>query len=191
MSFSDLGYVRDIIGRFGWLDTRLPDAMYWVAIAVVLIWMVSRWVGASGRERWAVGAAVATLFFTPLVVGLFRSPYMQGRYLFPVWCTAMLVLGASAGSWRPRTWQRRVSTPIGVLWGMVQVTAWYVTFRRHAVGVDGPWAAWAWDHWSPPIIGTGGALVLCVISVVVTAWVVHALCRDVRGTARNQRTNLV
>ena len=189
-SFRDLGYVRDIIGRFGWLDTRLPNAVYWVAIATVLIWVVSRWIDASGRERWAAGVAVVALFCAPLIIGLFRSPYIQGRYLFPVWCAAMLALGSSVNTRRAGSWRRHFHAPIGLLWGIVHITAWYVTLRRHAVGIDGPWAAWAWDHWSPPVIGTAGALVLYVISIVIVAWVVHTLCRDVRGAARNQRTSL-
>ena len=186
VSFRDLGYVRDIIGRFGWLDTRLPDAAYWVATAAVLIWMVSRWMDASGREQWAAGAAVAALFFTPLVVGLFQSPYMQGRYLFPVWSTAMLVLGTSVDAHRPQCWRNYVPALIGLLWGAIHITAWYVVFRRHAVGINGPWAVWLTDHWSPPIIGTTGALVLAFAGSVTAAWNFSTLSREVAERTPHQ-----
>ena len=176
-SFTEFSYIKDLIGRFGWLDTRLHSFHYIAAMLIVLLFVVVACVGAHAVQRWAIGVSVVAIFVSPVIVGLFRSPYMQGRYLFPVWCAALLAASATA---LPERLQRHVRYGALILWGGwggVHVLAWYVTLRRHAVGIDGPSAIWDWHAWKPKIVGLSGAAIaalsVVVVGTIATARLAH------------------
>ena len=189
-SFLELTYLRDLIGRFGWLDTRLPNVVYWLVIIAVFVWVASRWMEANAPERWAAGLSIVAIFCAPLIIGIFRSPYMQGRYLFPVWCTAMLVLGATSVQHRTTRWHRVLGIPVVLVWPAVHVVSWYVTLRRHTVGIDGPLVFWRWEDWSPPVIGIAGALLCATMTATIVAWALFSLARRVPNGCEPRRSSL-
>jgi len=166
-SFTELSYIKDLIGRFGWLDTRLHSFHYIAAILMVLLFVMVACIGAHAVQRWAIGVSIVAIFVSPVIVGLFRSPYMQGRYLFPVWCAALMAAAVTA---LPERLRRHVRYGVPILWGAwggVHVLAWYVTLRRHAVGIGGPSTIWDWHAWEPKVVGLSGAAIAAVSVVIV------------------------
>jgi hypothetical protein len=163
----DMNYIKDLIGRFGWLDTRLHQSHYLAAMLIVLLFVIAAWIGARGDQRWAIGVATTAVLVAPIAVGLFRSPYMQGRYLFPVWCGAMVASSAVALPNRLSVHVRRGAPLMWGAWCVVHVVAWYVTLRRHTVGSEGPIAVWDWHRWEPEILGLTGSLFAATCAVAV------------------------
>lgn len=154
----DQGFVyRQQIGNFGWLDTKLPPAVYdvWTLLLgglVVVALVRGRW-----RNRAAMVVAFAAVFAAMMLMGfvafeIYGFPASLGRWVLPV---SVLIPLLAAGTVRSTAWLRRLAPPLvaagAVVIAVVHGLAWYVNAHRHAVGSRGPWFFASAHDWSPPL----------------------------------------
>lgn len=159
------GFVLNMVGQFGWMDTPLEG---WVLMAfaagsafVVLAALAAgRW-----RERAGVLAVAAATFALPVVVHASQAHFLgfiwQGRYILPVAIgvpvLAAFVLHRRAqdvpAAWLPgvRRIGVRVAVVVGSLLAFVQLAAFLENLHRYVNGEDGGWFSLAPDAWLPPV----------------------------------------
>ncbi len=178
-SVADLpGIGRDLVGTFGWLDTRMPNLAYgtWALMLLALVGLAL--LRASGRERLVLLAVPLGLAAVSVAIsaGILRQNGfgLQGRHvlalaiMLPI--LAADVVADKAGSVRERP--RPLLLGLAVPAMAVQAVGWYSNARRAAVGTDGP--VWFLGHsrWSPP--GTwillGAVVALATVAGVAAAW---------------------
>ena len=102
----------------------------------------------------------------------------------------MLVLGATSVQHRTTRWHQVLGIPVVLVWPAVHVVSWYVTLRRHTVGIDGPLLFWRWEDWSPPVIGIAGALLCATMTATIVAWALVSLARRVPNGCEPRRSSL-
>lgn len=170
------GYLAQAVGVLGWLDSPIGEEAVWVALViagfVVLLGMVSD----DRRAAWATVLGLAGLLVSPVVVGMVRFPYLQGRYLLPVWvATAVLAGAASAkGDSGPRL-DRRATRLVLTIWALIHLLAGIQNLRRYAVGRSGTWNFLFDAEWSPPTMPNVVAVIAYVAATVAAAagvWIV-------------------
>lgn len=171
--------LEEMVGIFGWLDTRSPGFNYVVwALAIGALVGLTLAV-ATGRFVRALVAATAATLILPVIlesVGAGTAGLIwQGRYTLPLAVGIPLLAGLGIGS-------NPAQSPVGrrlpvILVGslaLAQVAAFVQTLRRYSVGLKGVLWFFPEAHWEPPI----PALVLIVVFAlaVVTAlwWIVLA-----------------
>jgi hypothetical protein len=168
---------EQMIGMFGWLDTRPPSLVLlgWTAAIALLVAL-----GATlGPRRIVVAAGVLAVGTVVVYVGIEGSvlrengPIFQGRYLLPLAMGVVLLAGRGidegAGALRERLWPM-----LWILVGLVVsahfVSIWF-TARRFAVGIEGPVWFLGTERWQPAI-PQGMALAVAVAALVgLVAWV--------------------
>lgn len=179
-SFADLpGVGRDLVGHFGWLDTRMPTAAYlvWAAMAVVLLAVAV----AVGTARQRVVLCVLPLAGVVITVavsaGLMRQNgfSVQGRHVLAFVVMVPLLAGeviaANAGRLRR----------LGATWWLlgfavpalaIHAVGWFTNARRSAVGTNGPIWFLGRSRWSPPGSWTlwGLVVALAVAAGVAAGW---------------------
>jgi Predicted membrane protein (DUF2142) len=173
---------REMIGVFGWLDTRMNHWMYLLWTALLVGFLVLAFSSARGRQRWALLAGLTA----PLAVGAVASLYfnpdvarVQGRWLLPVAVALPMIAGEIL--WRNPTTAVRVRLPwvaggVAVLLAGIQLEGWYASARRQAVGVLGPHDFITRDLpdlWRPPggwvpwsILALAGAIAIAVFGLM-------------------------
>jgi hypothetical protein len=174
----------ELIGKFSYLEYRLPSAIYvaWFAFGFAAIWLALRISGR--RERIALVAATAFAFVFPVAMWLgavrFTGFGLQGRYVLPVLVAVPLLAGELVYRHRDRltpTTRRVLARRLPVAIGVLQLLAFWFAARRVAVGTDGPVLFPGSAEWSPP----GGW----------PLWIAFALagsaCIATAGLARGER----
>ena len=148
----------ELIGKFGYLEYRLPWIAYvaWFAAGFALV-AVALW-ASSRRERIALAAAVAAAVLLPMLIWIYairQTGYgLQGRHVLPLLVAVPLIAGdlirahASALSTRLR---RGLLVAIPPVLGAVHFLAFYSAARRAAVGTDGPAFFIGDAGWTPPL----------------------------------------
>jgi hypothetical protein len=159
----------ELVGKFGYLEYRLPAIAYlaWFAAGLVLVAVALR--AASGRERLAVAAALAAALVLPMLLWIYAIRQtgfgLQGRHVLPVLGVVPLMAGelirAHADAIGERL-KRLLLTWIPPLVGAVHLVAFYWAARRAAVGADGPLLFLGDSGWSPPL---GWAVWLAVAAI--------------------------
>lgn len=175
--FRRVGY--ELIGVFGWLDTRMPPTTYTVWTTMVVATVTLALLVGSWRQRVVLvllvpGVVVATLL---VAAGLMRQNGfdVQGRHVLPM---AMLVpLFATAvltqnGARLLDLWPRRLMLWFAVPVAAVQAVGFYVNARRYAVGIGGPLNFLGPAEWRPP---GGWAMWLIVVATGAVSIVVAAV----------------
>jgi uncharacterized membrane protein len=107
-TFRETGFFffQTIIGRFGWVDTPLPDWYYYSAIAVLVL----AWLAPGNSRPYFVPAITGVFTFTLMLIGIAAALYaswtvvgkmtidgLQGRYILPV----LPLLGWAAPVYNP------------------------------------------------------------------------------------------
>lgn len=176
-------YIYEMFGVFGWKDTIIGDeallfgaALYGFVVLVALIGTCRRLVVSSF-------AALAALLLSPVVIGLFTFPYVQGRYLFPVLAALMLLAGTSASFGDTGAkFESRATLVVISGWAVIQLVAGLQNLRRYAVGRFGPWDFVFDAEWHPDTMPNAAAVVaLCValaISITALVMVHREVSRD-------------
>jgi hypothetical protein len=148
----------ELIGKFGYLEYRLPAAAYvaWFAAGFVLLALAAR--VARGRERTALAGVVVAAVLLPMLLWIYAIRQtgfgLQGRYVLPALVVVPLIAGdlirahASALGARLR---RGLLTWMPPLLAAVHLLAFYWAARRAAVGTDGPLLFLGDPGWSPPL----------------------------------------
>lgn len=180
-SFGELpGVGRDLVGHFGWLDTRMPALAYltWAAMALVLLALALR-VGTRRQRVLLCAVLLGTVVVTVLIsAGLLRQNgfRVQGRHVLAFAVMAPLLAGdvLAGGAGRPgRTYRRWFALGFAGPALAVHAVGWYANARRSAVGADGPVWFVGLSRWSPP--GTWALwsvlVALGVMAGVGAAWV--------------------
>jgi hypothetical protein len=180
----------ELIGKFGYLDVKLPLVLPVLWFALVIGLCVGACIVAQRlRERLLIIAAVAgALVLPPVFYALLIRPTgygLQGRQVLAALVIVPLLVGELSYRHRDR-WPAAIEVyllPV-VLVGVaiVQVGAWWVDAGRFASGSDGPVWFPAHAQWAPP---TGWALWVAAVLLAGIALVVGALtsARQNRGTA--------
>jgi predicted membrane protein DUF2142 len=148
----------DLVGRFGYLETRVPllAIVTWFALVGVLV-ALALWLG-SRRERVVLAVTTLGALVVPAAFWLIWYRHtgfdLQGRHVLPVMVVVPLLAGEIA-------WRRRERLGAQVAWllpvvslgaaGVIQLVGWWTYARRSAVGVDGPLWFIGDAAWSPPV----------------------------------------
>ena len=90
------GYLSQVVGVLGWLDSPIGEEALWVAL-VIAGFLVLVGIGSDNRRAaLATTLGLIALFVSPVVIGMIQFPYLQGRYLLPIWIGTAVLAGAAA-----------------------------------------------------------------------------------------------
>ena len=123
--------VKQMVGVFGYLDTRMPTAAY-VTWGVAIIAAASlAYLVASTRQRWGLTIAFAASLTTPAILLAAFARHtgfgVQGRHVLPLAVTVPLLIGSILGSRSAllaRLRPRYFVSLIAIVVGGVQWVAW-------------------------------------------------------------------
>lgn len=171
--------ISEMIGWFGWLDSPMTGASFLILMCLLSLVLL---VGILGGERVHARTAAVTLvalLFCPVVIGAIRYPYVQGRYLLPLWVGCMLTVGSAlAESDLPGVFLKRLfKLSIGVM-ALIQFFAFAQNLRRYAVGRTGTWKFYDHANWHPPMMSNLVALELALVAIVVSLVGVRILVKS-------------
>lgn len=187
------GWLREMVGILGWLDTELPGVVYRSWYAIVIGALVIALLRGSWRERGVVVALSALTVLIPLTLVTRQAKILgvvwQGRDTMPLAAGALILAVAVAGAparQRARRARERVSartrqllrqyTLVGVIGvvGLANIFSFYTNLRRYAVGRYGPKLFFLHHSgWSPPT----GQLATLVFFTVITSALAGVLMR--------------
>lgn len=147
----------DLVGKFGYLEVKLPVVVPILWFALVLALFVTACVVCQERERLVLTLVLAVALVGPVIFyALLLRPTgfgLQGRHILPILIVVPLLAGEAvttySGSVRTG-WLLALAMMIPAATGIMQLMAWYVNAKRYAVGGSGP--EWFLSHaaWSPP-----------------------------------------
>ena len=172
--------VRDLVGGFGYLEFRLPVAVYLLWFALVAVVAIAAVRAGSRRERNGVLAAGALACIVPvsvwMVFGRAVGIGINAREYMPVLVAFPMLAGEVVYRNRDRL-SRATAVSLATLAPLaaaVQFVAWYLNGRRAAVGTSGPLLFLSDPEWQPPLgwlpwIAVAGCGVLLLASTSVTS----------------------
>ena len=168
------GYLQQLVGVLGWLDTPLPFPTY-VAFAVVAAFLVVTTVCfAHPRVALAAVGLCVLVVVVPLAIGTLRYPYFQSRYMVAL--AVGLPLVAALGiterlESRGWSWPRRPLWVLLPMLGLAQVLGFAQMLRRFSAGTTGDWWIFTTPRWTPPY-GSLTALVVAfaIVSAALYVW---------------------
>jgi hypothetical protein len=178
--FAGLGdlqyYLLSVMGWFGWLDSPMTNETYMVATVVLGTAIMVAIAGASGVHLRGVLLCLLAVLAIPVVIGMVRYPYFQGRYLLPLTVGLFMLSGIalSEAAFVPRTTSRLILILLS-LWAGVHFFAFAQNLRRYATGVRGSWNIIQNSVWSPPVFGNAVALLFAAGSIALSGTVVWKL----------------
>ncbi len=164
------GYLSQVVGVLGWLDSPIGEEALWVAL-VIAGFLVLVGIGSDNRRAaLATTLGLVALFVSPVVIGMIQFPYLQGRYLLPIWIGTAVLAGAAAarGDTGPRFDRRATRLVLGV-WAIIHLIAGIQNLRRYAVGRSGSWNFLFDAQWNPPTMPNAVAVAAYVGTTVLAA----------------------
>ncbi len=156
-SFGKSGEIlREMVGIFGWLDTRAPGITFFIWVLALGGIAVLALALASKRFVWALLAATAATVILPVIIEVAGAGeaglIWQGRYSLPLAVGVPLLAGIGvASSTRSLDVSRRLAWVIAVALAVAQSLAFTQALRRYAVGADGPLWFFSSARWEPPV----------------------------------------
>jgi hypothetical protein len=148
----------ELVGKFGYLEVKLPLIIPVVWFALVLTLLGAAGVAGSLRERLVltavviVGLGVPVVFYAVIVRR--TGGGLQGRHVLALLVAVPLLAGEALYRNRERAMNgglRFLTIAIPVAVAVMQATAWYVNAKRYAVGGSGPTWFLSSAAWSPPV----------------------------------------
>ncbi len=101
---------------------------------------------------------------------MIRFPYLQGRYLLPIWiATAVLAGAAAARGDTGARFDRRATRLVLAIWAAIHLVAGIQNLRRYAVGRSGSWNFLFDAEWNPPTMPNSVAVAAYVGSTLLAA----------------------
>lgn len=165
--------LQESVGVFGWLEVRLPLAVYLIWIFGVLLFIALAVIFGSGKFAIAPIVILAAAIFLQ-TAGEFRTVgelgfMWQGRYTLPILVGVPLVSALAISRANPAMAVSRLSKWIGgvLLWAALCLS-FFQTERRYMVGSEGPLRIWEVQSWHPPI---PVLLLLIGFSVSAALWI--------------------
>ncbi len=170
------GWTLQMVGVFGWLDTRSPILTYvvWFVIVAFLVVLASQC--ASARRAGALMLLIVAVVVVPIVISYGEAHRLgilwQGRYTLPLAVGVPLVSAALAErSALVRRWRTRTAVALSIGMGVAYIAAFLEALRRYAVGVNGP-IDFLDGKWSPPLGLLGAAFAGVVPMIALLAGIV-------------------
>lgn len=171
-------YLRQMVGVFGWLDTRSPQLSYylWIGIVFAMVGFVA--VASKLRTSAPLLLTVAVTLTLPLIelpnAATSGLPW-QGRYSLPVAVGIPLIAVVLIDPLARRIpgFSRRTIAAIATAVGIGNVYAFYWALRRYVVGGDRGFNILTGGAWQPPL----GSAALLVVMVVFAAAAVFVAVR--------------
>ncbi|MGD9702323.1 MAG: DUF2142 domain-containing protein [Acidimicrobiia bacterium] len=183
--------LEEMIGIFGWLDTRVPSGVV-ITWLVVLGLLTGLALLAGEHRRLAVlsGLAVAAVV-VPVVMevqGVDAVGFIwQGRYSLPFALGVPLLAARAiegpvlAGA--PPAVRRRIALVVTLASALACGVAFYQALRRYTVGASGPIQLWDGASWQPPL-PAWTVVVIGVGTHLMAGWWLYVLAtRETRETA--------
>jgi hypothetical protein len=169
--------LHQMVGVFGWLDTRVPGATFFFWLLALGGLAALALAFASARFAWSLLAAAAATVVLPVLVEAFgarEAGYIwQGRYSLPLAVGVPLLAGIGiGGAEAARGLGRRVPMILAVGLAAGQVLAFAQGLRRYAVGADGPVWFFGDARWEPPVPSPLLILLYGVVVAVTLWWIV-------------------
>jgi MFS family permease len=172
------GYLSQLVGVLGWLDSPIGDEAYLAFLVIAGFVVMSGLVSDNRRRALSTGLGLIGLLLAPVIIGMIRFPYLQGRYLLPIWIGMTIAAGAAAaaGDTGERFERRATQLVLGV-WAVVHLVAGVQNLRRYAVGRSGSWGYVFDSEWQPPTMPNFVAVVLFVVTTATALVGVFAALR--------------
>ncbi len=175
------GWLLQVVGVFGWLDTRSPLLTYVLWFAVVGLLVVLAALRAGARGAGVLALLLAAVVVVPIVISYGEAHRLgilwQGRYTLPLAVGVPLVsVALLAGSTSLAPLRQRAAVVLSVGIGVADIVAFLEALRRYAVGVNGP-IDFLVGKWHPPLGLLGSAVAGCVLIVLMLVGVVFEACR--------------
>jgi hypothetical protein len=173
-------YLLQAVGVLGWLDSPIGEEAF--LIAMILAGFVALLGLTSVHRRLALstGLAIVALLVTPVAFGLVRFPYLQGRYLLPIWVGGMVIAGAAAARADVGArFDRRAAQIVLGGWAVVHLVAGVQNMRRYAVGRSGSWNFITDADWHPDTMSNAVAVLAYVAAIAVAVIAFAVLLRGV------------
>lgn len=147
----------ELVGKFGYLEVKLPLIIPIAWFGLVLALLAAAGVVADQRERVLLAVVVAVGLTGPVVFyALLIRPAgggLQGRHVLPILVAVPLLAGEALYRHRHRgraLWLRPLMLAMPAAVGVMQAAAWYVNAKRYAVGGSGPEWFPGRAVWAPP-----------------------------------------
>lgn len=147
----------ELVGKFGYLDVRLPLVIPVAWFALVLALLASAAAVSGKRERLALAAILGAGLLGPVIFyALLIRPTgfgLQGRHVLPILVAVPLLAGETLNRHCARArarWLRALTVAIPAAVAVMQTVAWYVNAKRYAVGGSGPSWFLSRAAWAPP-----------------------------------------
>jgi hypothetical protein len=148
---------RQMVGRFGWLDTRSPTLTYILWTAAIGLVVILAFVFASRRHAGLVAALVALTIAVPVTIDSSQARRIglgwQGRWTLP-FAVGVPIVAALALAWSRRAalmTRSRFPRIVAVGFVVAQLFAFGQALRRNTVGANGSLDFWRHPNWSPPL----------------------------------------
>jgi len=159
-------YLIQVIGNFGWLETPIGDEGFLVAMIVAGFVVILGLLATDRRGAASTALALSALLVAPVMFGVIRFPYLQGRYLLPIWVCLMLVAATATSTTKfDRNFARRATSLVLIVWLGIHVLGFLQNVRRYTVGRNGSWGSIIGADWQPPMMTIPAALFLLVVCV--------------------------
>jgi len=166
---------REMIGKFGWVDTPVPalTIVLWTAMLGLLVGLGL----ALGRRRMAVaiGTLLGLIVVVPALLEFIEAERFgfgwQGRYTLPLAVGLPILCGYTLAQEPARVLQRgRLTTVLGVAFVVAHLLAFWQNMRRYTVGSDGRLLFWTDADWSPPLPSLFLLVAYAVLLVALAVW---------------------
>lgn len=172
------GYLSQLVGVLGWLDSPIGDEAYLAFLVIAGFVVMSGLVSDNRRRAMSTALGVIGLLLAPVIIGMIRFPYLQGRYLLPIWIGMTVAAGAAAAAGDTgERFERRATRLVLGVWAVVHLVAGIQNLRRYAVGRSGPWDFVVEAEWQPPTMPNFVAVVLYVVTTATALAGVFAVVR--------------
>lgn len=170
-------YLRQMVGVFGWLDTRSPQLSYylWIGIIIAMVGFVA--VATKIKTSAPLLLTVAVTLTMPLIefpnAATSGLPW-QGRYSLPIAVGIPLIAVVLIDPLAPQIsgFARRTIAVVATAVGIANVYAVYWALRRYVVGGDRGFNIFSGGAWQPPL---GSAALLLVAVLFAAASIVVAV----------------
>jgi hypothetical protein len=172
------GWVHQMVGVFGWLDTPVPfftEIVLYAAVGFVLVLAISV---ATLRPVLALLLLVAAVVVIPVAILQHDAHqlgfFWQGRYTLPL-AVGLPIVAASLieGTDVLARFRLRISVLLSVLLGAASFAAFFTSERRYASGLPGP-IGLGHSVWRPPF-GNGVMALWGLLGEVLLVAMVIAL----------------
>jgi len=180
------------VGILGWLDSPIGEEALWMALVIAGFVVLLGLASDNRRAALATGLGLAGLLVSPILIGMIRFPYLQGRYLLPIWIGTAVLAGAAAsrGDTGVRFDRRATRLVLGV-WAVIHLIAGIQNLRRYAVGRSGSWNFLFDAEWNPPTMPNAVAVAAYVATTLLAAGGILRALRLADRQSVSERPELV